>query len=188
MMLPEFKTTKTGVESQFGINHIGHFLFMNLLMPTLLKSPSGPCVVNISSAGHRASGIRLDDINFKGESRVCVDRKYESFLAYEQSKTANILFSVALTQKGLRSYGVDPGRWWNADGSLGKIVPWSSVGQGASTYIVAAFDKSLDKQSGNRLASYNIHSTTESYALDPEIAEKLWVLSEKLVGQEFRYD
>jgi NAD(P)-dependent dehydrogenase (short-subunit alcohol dehydrogenase family) len=61
---PEFKTTKQGLESQWQVNHLGHFLFTNLLLPALLKSSFGASVVNISSAGHRASGVHLDDVNF----------------------------------------------------------------------------------------------------------------------------
>lgn len=48
----------------FGVNHLGHFLFTNLLVPALLRSPAGASVVNVSSAGHQASPVHLEDVNF----------------------------------------------------------------------------------------------------------------------------
>jgi NAD(P)-dependent dehydrogenase (short-subunit alcohol dehydrogenase family) len=111
MMMPTYKTTPEGIELQFGVNHIGHFLFTNLLVPALLKSTSGGRVVNISSAGHRGSDVRLDDVNFND------GKDYEPFIAYAASKTANIQFSVALANKlgskGLLSYSIDPGCKWD---------------------------------------------------------------------------
>ncbi|ORY14627.1 hypothetical protein BCR34DRAFT_598971 [Clohesyomyces aquaticus] len=204
MMPPSFKTTKQGIELQFGVNHVGHFLFTNLLMPALLRAWEGPCVVNISSAGHRAGGIRFDDLNMED------GKAYEPFIAYGQSKSANILFSVSLTEKlrgkGLGSFAVDPGAvattglsetipfdrrvemgWWNADGTPSEKLPWTSVGQGAAGYIVAGFDRDIAEQSGSCLAKGNIDPTTEAHATDPVIAEKLWLLSEELVGQKFHY-
>jgi len=110
MMQPEFSTTPEGVERHFGVNHLGHFLFANLLMPALLRSPAGPRVVVVSSAGNRGQGIRFDDVNF-GEGK-----HYEPFLAYAQSKTANLLFVLSLAQKlgskNLVTFGVDPGSKW----------------------------------------------------------------------------
>jgi NAD(P)-dependent dehydrogenase (short-subunit alcohol dehydrogenase family) len=101
-----FTTTKDGIEIQFGSNHIGHFLFTNLIMPKILASKS-PRVVNISSDGHRLGSIRFDDYNFSN------GEKYDQWEGYGQSKTANILFSRALAQKlgpkGLHAYSVHPG-------------------------------------------------------------------------------
>ncbi len=107
MMLPKFSSTNEGIEAHFGTNHIGHFLLTNLLMPALVKSEHGGRVVNISSAGAAGSPIRFDDYNFgHGET-------YEPFLAYAQSKCANLLFSLELAKrlgsKGIISFGVDPG-------------------------------------------------------------------------------
>ncbi|KAF2734257.1 NAD(P)-binding protein, partial [Polyplosphaeria fusca] len=204
--LPKFETSKQGYEMQFAVNHLGHFLFTNLLMPALLRSAAGPRVVNISSAGHRAGPVHLGDVNFDN------GKAYEPFVAYGQSKTANMLFTVSLAQKlsnkGLRSYSVDPGSvgttglarhmpleyrvekgWWNADGSLNDSIPWHSVGIGASSYIVAAFDQHIDGKywNGKCLVKANVDLTVEPYATDPDTAEKLWLLSEKLVEQDFRY-
>lgn len=64
VMAPPFSLTQDGVESQFGINHIGHFLFTNLIMSKLVTPGKSSRVVNISSDGHRLGPIRFDDWNF----------------------------------------------------------------------------------------------------------------------------
>ena len=78
--------TKDGLELQFGTNHIGHFLFTCLLVPSLLAAAPAR-IVNLSSAGHRFSDVDFDDPNFER-------RDYDKWVAYGQSKTANALFSV----------------------------------------------------------------------------------------------
>ena len=102
-----YRTTADGIENQFGSNHVGHFLFTNLIMPKVLASKA-PRIVNVSSDGHRFSGIRFDDWNFQE------GKTYDQWEAYGQSKTANILFSYALAQKlgpkGLKAYSLHPGQ------------------------------------------------------------------------------
>lgn len=96
-VLPE-----TGFESQFGINHLGPFLFTNLII-TKLKSKDESRIVNVSSMGHRRSEIRWDDVGFKaGEN-------YEKWAAYGQGKTANMLFSKSLAEAGFISFSLHPG-------------------------------------------------------------------------------
>ena len=101
-----YKTTQEGIENQFGSNHIGHFLFTNLLLPKILASPS-PRVVSVASDGHRFGGVRFEDYNFQD------GKLYEQWEAYGQSKTANILFAKALAEKwgdkGLKAYSLHPG-------------------------------------------------------------------------------
>lgn len=132
MMVLDRETTEEGIEIQFGTNHIGHFLFTNLLMPQLKNAAkvSGPGlarIVNATSAGHRLSPIRFHDYNFEGKE-VPIDERppeglppmfspsaegYNGWLAYGQSKAANILFTVYLSQhlanSGIVSYSVHPG-------------------------------------------------------------------------------
>lgn len=121
------------IEQQFGTNHVGPFLLTNLLMPLLLKSaetaPKGATrIVNVSSAGHRISPVRFRDYNFEGNevaeeerpvaglqgafARVLPDG-YPPIIAYAQSKTANVLFTVSLRQRlyrhGIASYVLHPG-------------------------------------------------------------------------------
>jgi len=106
IMATPWRTTAEGIELQFGSNHIGHFLFTNLIMPKLLASGS-PVVVNVSSDGHRFGTVRFDDWNFKE------GKEYHPYKAYAQSKTANISFSRSLAKKlgakGLKSYSLHPG-------------------------------------------------------------------------------
>ena len=112
IMAVPYTKTADGLESQWATNHIGHFLFTNLVMPKLRESNNRPRVVNVSSAGHKRSDIRWDDWGF-GEGE-----RYDKWAAYGQTKTANMLFSVALTKaykdtEGgalLESYSCYPGR------------------------------------------------------------------------------
>lgn len=106
IMAGPYRTTQDGIEAQFGSNHIGHFLFTNLIMSKILAARN-PRIVNVSSNGHRYSGVRFEDWNFQ-DGKV-----YDQWEAYGQSKTANILFSKALAEKlggrGLRAYSLHPG-------------------------------------------------------------------------------
>jgi NAD(P)-dependent dehydrogenase (short-subunit alcohol dehydrogenase family) len=83
--------TKEGFETQFGVNHLAHFLLFQLLKPTLLAS-STPAfnsrVVSLSSSGHRACGIQFDDLDFKKAG-------YNPWQAYGQAKTANVSLLIS---------------------------------------------------------------------------------------------
>ena len=121
-----------GIETQFGANHIGHFLLTNLLMSQLLtaaksSTPGSTRVVNLTSLGHRLSPVRFHDYNFEGkevppeEAHIPLKGAfakgtvgvYNGYIAYGQAKSANILFSVELNNqlnaKGIVSYAVHPG-------------------------------------------------------------------------------
>src|SRR5271169_7010299 len=103
VMATPFGSTADGFETQFGTNHLGHFLFVNRIAPVLRK---GSRLINVSSAGHRFSNVDLDDPNFERTP-------YDPWIAYGRSKTANILFSVAFDQRhcerGVRATAVHPG-------------------------------------------------------------------------------
>lgn len=133
LMTSTLQHTVEGIEAQFGSNHIGHFLFTNLLLPLLLKSaksspPGSTRIVNLTSLGHRLSPIRFHDYNFEGkpipdEEKPPADmpdmfkgkegEPYNGYVSYGQSKTANVLFSVGINQRlqkdGIVSYAVHPG-------------------------------------------------------------------------------
>ena len=102
MACPQGKTAD-GFETQFGTNHLGHFVFVNRLVP-LLKS--GARVVTLSSAGHQISDVDIEDPNFERTP-------YQAFTAYGRSKTANILYAVALDSRlkgrGVRATSLHPG-------------------------------------------------------------------------------
>jgi NAD(P)-dependent dehydrogenase (short-subunit alcohol dehydrogenase family) len=220
IMGAKFSLTPENVESHFGTNHIGHFLLTNLLLPALEASGSGARIINVSSAMYQFSPIRFEDYNFSNGTA------YNAWEAYGQSKTANILFSVALAKKlankGIKSYSLHPGVI-QATGLTAGVDPaaWPIVGpmfeskkiqmpkektveEGCATTLAAALDPALD---GKSLAAYLItkllttflpeysgsflddckpHEVLE-YASNSSNAEKLWTLSEKIVGETFSY-
>jgi NAD(P)-dependent dehydrogenase (short-subunit alcohol dehydrogenase family) len=125
--------TAEGIEAQFGCNHVGHFLFTSLLHPLLSAAAKSNIagatrVINLTSLANRLSPIRFHDYSFEGKP-IPDDEKppadmpaafkgkdgdpYNPYVAYGQSKTANILFSVSLNEKwqkeGVVSYAVHPG-------------------------------------------------------------------------------
>lgn len=104
MTMPYTELSETGWEAQLGGNHLGHALFTALILAKLAKPAR---VVNVSSWGHNMSPMHWDDLFFsKGAT-------YDKWQAYGQSKTANILFSVALNDKyasrELSSVALHPG-------------------------------------------------------------------------------
>ena len=133
VVVPELLHTKDGIELQFGTNHIGPWLFTNLLLDQLQQAADGSIsgsvrVVNVSSGGHRASPVRFSDYNFEGHELPDSEKPppnlppmfapkdgeaYSGIISYGQSKTANILTSMRLTQhlqrRGIVSYAVHPG-------------------------------------------------------------------------------
>src|SRR5580700_8691456 len=102
MACPKSKTVD-GFETQFGTNHLGHFVLVNRIA-SLLKA--GSRLVNLSSAGHRYADVNLEDPNFEHSP-------YEEFIAYGRSKTANVLFAVEFDRRhkasGVRATAVHPG-------------------------------------------------------------------------------
>lgn len=133
--VPERRLNDAGMEMHFATNHIGHFLFTNLILHKLeaaakaSEAPGSVRIVNVSSMAHQFGPVRFSDINFDNpvealpeDERPNVeatkawdpnDRPYNSMAAYAQSKTANILFSVTLNEKlqsqGIKALAVDPG-------------------------------------------------------------------------------
>jgi len=198
MATPESKTAD-GFEMQFGTNHVGHFLFTNLLLPKVLEGKS-PRIVNLSSAAHAFSDVDLEDPGFE-----TID--YDPWVAYGRSKTANILFTVELARRldgRALAFAVHPGV---IQTELVRHMPQESldelfervrdrmktVEQGASTQVWAATAPELGTESGSYLANCQvglIGEPTETigvkdYAYDADTARRLWELSEELVGQSF---
>ncbi|KAL7629812.1 hypothetical protein AAE478_001335 [Parahypoxylon ruwenzoriense] len=210
--------TIEGIEMQFGANHIGPFLFTKLLFPLFKKAareqPAGATrIINLSSHGHRLSTIRFHDYNIENKEvppeekpfsplppafgRVLEDG-YMPTVAYGQSKTANILFTLYLQEhaknKGITSYAVHPGGVTShlgrehdeemADAIAKTSKYWKTPDEGASTTLVAALDPKLNEGGGLYLADCQFFPTAE-FAQDPEIAQRLWHLSEDLIGEKF---
>src|SRR5262249_37786752 len=118
VMATPFGHTVDGFETQFGTNHLGHFVLVNRIAS--LIRPGGR-LINLSSSGHRFSNVDLEDPNFERTP-------YEPFVAYGRSKTANILFAVAFDrrhrERGVRSAAVHPG---GIQTELGRYVGPSQI-------------------------------------------------------------
>ncbi|RDW81433.1 putative short-chain dehydrogenase [Aspergillus mulundensis] len=212
IMGTKFALSPDGFESQFATNHLGHFLFTNLIIDKLLVSEA-PRVVSVSSDGHRLSPIRWADYHFQnGET-------YNRWTAYGQSKTANMLMALSLAEKlrskGLLAYSLHPGviittslsgsldnmdedfaALSELDRTLGNAEGWRDFKmktdqQGAATTVYAAFDPGLKENNGAYLQDCRIADpwtdTVKPWGTSKVEAERLWKLSEKLVEQEFNY-
>jgi NAD(P)-dependent dehydrogenase (short-subunit alcohol dehydrogenase family) len=205
--------TADGFETQFGTNHLGHFVLVNRIAS--LIRPGGR-LINLSSLGHRYSNVDLEDPNFKRTP-------YEPFVAYGRSKTANILFAVAFDKRhrdrGVRAAAVHPGvihtelaRYVDAS-AIEKIIEqrnqqlaaegkapfqWKTIPQGAATSVWAGVVAPAEQVGGKycedchvaHLVQDNIPISTMSegvlgYALDENNAAALWKKSEEMVGESF---
>ena len=202
-------TTADGFETQFGTNHLGHFVLVNRIAG-LLKD--GGRLVNLSSSGHRFSDVDLDDPNFE-------HTEYSEFGAYGRSKTANVLFAVEFDARhkgrGVRATAVHPGgiqtelgRYMTPEITQAMIesinaanqaagaaaFSWKTIPQGAATSVWAAIVAPADAVGAHfcedcRVAELvedpNIRAGVRAYALDGERAKALWAKSEAMVGETF---
>ncbi|CAI4216165.1 unnamed protein product [Parascedosporium putredinis] len=158
--------------------------------------PGETRVVNLASGAHAISPIRFSDYNI--EKGADPDEGYLGIVAYGQSKTANILFTVSLQKelpkKGISAYCLHPGgvrtqlgRQQDDDmnAAIEKTASyWKDIDQGCSTTMVAALDPGLDEQSGLYLDNCQF-TTPIPHATNPASADRLWSLSEELVGEKF---
>jgi NAD(P)-dependent dehydrogenase (short-subunit alcohol dehydrogenase family) len=203
VMATPFSHTDDGFEMQFGTNHLGHFLFLNLLLPALRAAKPSRVVV-LSSIGHRRSDIHFDDLNYQ-------TRPYEKWEAYGQSKTANVLFAVGWNQRygkeGITANALHPGGiqtglqkfipedeqramgWIDEQGNVNPL--FKTVEQGAATSIWAAVGNELEGHGGLYLEDCHEalpfdpaqpYSGYMPYVRDPESAKRLWEISSDLVG------
>jgi NAD(P)-dependent dehydrogenase (short-subunit alcohol dehydrogenase family) len=193
--------TSEGWEMQFATNHLGHFLLTMLLLPAL-RTGTPSRIVNLSSGAHRFGGVDFDDIHF-------VDREYNKFVAYGQSKTSNVLFAVELGQRlegtDVTINAVHPGviqtelgrhlteeDLANFPGATSvEEMKFKTVESGAATSVWAATAAELEGRSGLYLEDCHVaEQATEdgvqvgysSWARDPDAAARLFALSEQLVG------
>src|SRR5271167_2434451 len=213
VMATPFGHTADGFETQFGTNHLGHFVLANRIT-SLIRD--GGRLINLSSAGHRYANVDLNDPNFERTP-------YDPLVAYGRSKTANILFAVAFDKRhrgsGVRAAAVHPGvihtelaRHVDAS-EIEKIIEqrnqqlaaegkplfqWKTIPQGAATSVWAGVVAPAEKIGGKYCEDCHvakrvpdnvpINAMSEGvlgYALDENNAEALWKKSEKLVGESF---
>ncbi|MFN3857150.1 MAG: SDR family NAD(P)-dependent oxidoreductase [Caulobacter sp.] len=207
VMACPFSKTVDGFETQFGTNHLGHFVFVNRIAG--LMKP-GARLVSLASAGHRFSDVDLDDPNFE-------TTPYTEFGAYGRSKTANILFAVEFDgrhkDRGVRAVAVHPGGIQTelgrhmtpevtqamidsiaASQPAGASFSWKTIPQGAATSVWAAVKADIDEVGGLycedcHLAELQnepgLRGGVRAYAIDGERAKALWALSERMVGETF---
>ena len=213
VMATPFGKTEDGFETQFGTNHLGHFVFVNSIA-NLIKD--GGRLVNLASSGHRFSDVNLDDPTF-------VTTSYEPFVAYGRSKTANILFAVEFDRRhrdrGVRATAVHPGGIATElarhmpDGAMEAWVQqiqeqraaageppfqFKSVPEGAATSVWAGVVASADEVGGKYCEDCQVAELlpadsqvstisrgVRAYALDPQNAKVLWKKSEEMVGETF---
>jgi NAD(P)-dependent dehydrogenase (short-subunit alcohol dehydrogenase family) len=201
-------TTSDGFETQFGTNHLGHFVLVNRI--AALMKP-GSRLVNLSSAGHRFADVDLEDPNFE-------TTPYDEFVAYGRSKTANVLFAVEFDRRhkgeGVRAAAVHPG---GIQTELGRYMTpeviqrlmdniaasqkpgdpqfsWKTIPQGAATSVWAAIVAPADAVGGQFCEDCHVAEVMDdpafrggvrTYALDGEHAKALWAKSEAMVGERF---
>ncbi|MEJ7935133.1 SDR family NAD(P)-dependent oxidoreductase [Sphingobium sp. AN558] len=200
------ETTKDGFESQFGVNHLGHFLLVNRLVPLLR---SGSRVIILSSMAHRMADLDLDDPNFER-------RPYDEWASYGGAKTANVLYVVELDKRlrarGVRATAVHPGvvtdtaltRHMSPDDFQAFVNSErdvhhrnKSIPEGAATTVWSAFVAPADAVGGRYCQDCRVSEVNDSpivsnhgpraYAINPDRATKLWAISEKLVGEQFDF-
>ncbi len=213
VMATPFGHTVDGFETQFGTNHLGHFVLVNRIAPLIRD---GGRLINLASSGHRFSNVDLNDPNFQHTA-------YDPFVAYGRSKTANILFAVAFDRRhrgrGVRAAAVHPGGIRTELGrhmdsaQLEKMVDqmnqqlaaegkapfqWKTVPQGAATSVWAGLIAPADEVGGcycenchvgrivpDDVVISAISEGVRAYALDPDNSRALWKKSEELVEESF---
>jgi NAD(P)-dependent dehydrogenase (short-subunit alcohol dehydrogenase family) len=203
--------TADGFETQFGTNHLGHFVLVNRIAPLIRD---GGRLVMVASSGHRYAEPDLDDPGFERTP-------YDPMVAYGRSKTANIQFAVEFDRRhngrGVRATALHPGgiktelgRHLGQD-AIDRIVErintdlavagkpaftWKTIPQGAATSVWAGFVAPADEVGGRYCENCHVSEVTDglinpvsegvrSYALDPKRAQALWARSEAMVGERF---
>jgi NAD(P)-dependent dehydrogenase (short-subunit alcohol dehydrogenase family) len=207
VMACPYGKTVDGFETQFGTNHLGHFVLVNRIA-SLMKR--GSRLVNLSSAGHRYSDVDLDDPNFERTP-------YDPWAAYGRSKTANILFAVEFDRRhkadGVRATAVHPGGIQTelsrhiGDEGIKQLIErvnaatraagepdfkFKTIPQGAATSVWAGVVASADDVGGRYCEDCHVaeiepdaakRAGVKPYALNPETAKALWAKSEEMVGE-----
>jgi NAD(P)-dependent dehydrogenase (short-subunit alcohol dehydrogenase family) len=198
MATPEAHTPE-GLELQFATNHLGHFALTVGLRPALAASGHARVVV-LSSVGHINGPVRFDDLDFTHEP-------YDPWLAYAQSKTANILFAVEASKRwagdGIAVNALNPGRIWGTnlgrhidappasfDPSGKTGVSEKTIAQGAATSVLLAASPLVEGVSGKYFEDCQeaerhtpgVRRGVADHAVDEADARRLWAVSLELTG------
>ncbi len=186
----ERSVTQDGFETTFGVNHLAYYLLTDLLLDRL-KASTPARIVNVSSAAHSRAKIDFDDLN--GE------RKYSGMSAYGQSKLANVLFTYELARKlegtGVTTNALHPGVvrtgfGRNSTGLFGAgFALFHVIGRpflltperGAETSIYLASSPDVGGVTGKYFAKKKAVETS-ALSYDTDVAQRLWQVSEEMVG------
>jgi NAD(P)-dependent dehydrogenase (short-subunit alcohol dehydrogenase family) len=205
MALPDLQLTPMGWEMQLATNHLGHFA-LALGLHDALAAAGDARIVSLSSRGHLRSPVIFDDLNF-------TSRRYDPWLAYGQSKTANVLFAVEATKRwasdGITANAVHPGaiaatnlsRHMDPEVLAGLrasgMFTYKTIEQGAATSVLVATSPLLEGVGGRYFedcheavvldpgAPDTSGSGVAAYALDPEAAARLWQVSADALAKSF---
>lgn len=193
VMMPPYSKTEDGFESQFGINHLGHFALTGHLI-NLLKSTPGARVINVSSGAHNWGNLEFSDLDW-------VNRKYNRQKSYGDSKIANLYFTFELAQKLKESdvivAAAHPG--WTAtnlqrhSGLFSFFNPFfaQKPNMGALPTLRAAVDpevKSGDYFGPNgrgEIKGYPVKVKSNELSKDEAIRKRLWKVSEELTSVKY---
>ena len=196
VMVPPFSRTQQGFELQFGTNHLGHFALTGRLMPLLLKTPRSRVVV-LSSAGANFGHIHLKDLQFER-------RKYRAWIAYTQSKLANLMFALELARRleaagaSVSAIAAHPGgsatdlqRNTSFFQRVYNPLLATAPAEGALSTLRAALDPAA--RNGSYWGPTGLFEMRgppgEAYlprrAKNPAVARQLWSESERLTGIRF---
>jgi NAD(P)-dependent dehydrogenase (short-subunit alcohol dehydrogenase family) len=193
MAIPDLQQTPEGWEMQFATNHMGHFKLTTGLHDALSEAKKSR-VVLVSSNGHLLSPVIFDDLHFKFSF-------YEPWVAYGQSKTAVILFSVAANKRwagdGITVNSLNPGAIaTNLQRHVGGVLKTppelqKTPEQGAATSVLLATAPMLEGNGGHYFENCNEAETVcqrtpdyhgvAPYALDEQNADRLWETSMELL-------
>ncbi|MFF1412369.1 oxidoreductase [Streptomyces sp. NPDC058289] len=210
MALP-YGRTADGFETQFGVNHLGHFALTGLLLPHLLAAPPGARIVNLSSGFHALGDVDHEDLNS--------ERNYRRWITYGRSKTANLLFTHELARRlatagsGIVAAAAHPGysstnlhvaaapqagttltsRLAVAANGLGVVIGNGVIAQSAASgalptlYAATAPGVRPDEFIGPRFSIRGAphRSWRAKWTLDDKSGERLWAASEKLTGVSY---
>jgi NAD(P)-dependent dehydrogenase (short-subunit alcohol dehydrogenase family) len=200
MAIQEIERSPEGWEMQFATNHLGHFA-LALGLHDALAAAEGARIVSVSSSAHLRSPVVWDDIHF-------LFREYDPWLAYGQSKTANILFAVEATRRwagdGITANALMPGGIatnlqrhlapnYMQNARRASNLPIKTTEQGAATSVLLAVGPELDGVGGRYYEDCHEAEVVERreragtagvarYALDPRNAERLWEESLRMLG------
>ena len=208
MACPLYRTQQ-GLEWQLGVNHVGHYVLLQTLLPAL-RAARGARLVTLSSIAHRMSAVRFDDMNY-------TDREYDKWQAYGQAKSAQSLMAVELDRReagnGIRGFSVHPGGiftplqrhlgnaemaefgWTDTDGRPSPVAEklFKTTTKGCATSLWAATHSLLDNIGGVYCEDCNVSDVVpdesnaftgvRQWAIDSETAQRTWTETEALISR-----